>query len=105
MVADNGVFVVEVVGCIACNSCSGSSVVKGSVTGEHCSAVRFCRENNLSRRGSCVRLRPYRKQNNTLCNSVSMNAIYVSQSLSVVVVVAVCKCEISCFSKARRFVS
>lgn len=40
-----------------------------------------------------------------LCNSVSMNAIYVSQSLSVVVVVAVCRFEISCVSKARRFVS
>lgn len=101
----NGVSEVEAVGRIVCNSCSASSVVKGSATGEHCSVVCFGRENNLSRRGSCVRLQPCRKQNNTLCNNVNTNAIYVSQSLRVVVVLAVCRCEISCFNKARRFVS
>ena len=88
-----------------CNSCLVSSVVKGSVTGEHCFVVCFCGENNLSRRRNSVRLRPCRKQNSTLCNNVNMNAIYVSQSLSIVVVVAVCRCEISCFSTARRSVS
>ena len=80
---DNGVSEVEVVGSIVCNSWSVSSVVKGSVTGVHCSVVCLGRENILGRRGSVARLQPHRKQSSILCNSVSMNAIYVSQSLRV----------------------
>ena len=43
----NGVSEAEVVSGIVCNSCSVSSAVKGSVTGEHCSVAYFSRENNL----------------------------------------------------------
>ena len=81
---DSGVSKVEVDGNIVCSSVS--SVAKGSVTGVLCSVLCFGRENNLGRCGSFARLRPCKKQNIMLCNRVSMNAIYVSQSLRVVVV-------------------
>lgn len=50
---------VDGAGRIVCNSCSVVSVVKGSVTGEHCSAVCVDRKDNLGRCGSCLHLRPW----------------------------------------------